>query len=247
MPKPKKEAETKKPTKPKFEKFKSSCKDAPMILKKTISEVFDDKEVKHVSYTVMMSDPIARPDQMIELVDLLRNSKEDEKIKMIISTPGGSVITMLDLLDAMDECKSHITTIANGVVASCGFIIWSYGNTIKCRDFAMPMAHASSHGAWGKSADIVDQSKGIVAMVENLLKRAVDKGILTAGDMQQLTTQRKNVWLFKEDLETRLANYNTTDTIIKDETGTNLKKVMTNEFTEDNKKEEVSDVRELSR
>ncbi|MDT3843427.1 MAG: ATP-dependent Clp protease proteolytic subunit [Bacillota bacterium] len=59
---------------------------------------------------------------------LVMDSDSDKEITMLISSPGGSINAGLAIYDVMNTLRSPVRTVAVGMVASMGSILFSSGN-----------------------------------------------------------------------------------------------------------------------
>ncbi len=79
----------------------------------------------------------------LELLD------QDAPIKMLINSPGGSVIDGMAILDVMRQVKCKIETIGNGMQASMGSILLAGGDTRSMTKNSMLLVHQIMGGAKG--------------------------------------------------------------------------------------------------
>lgn len=90
------------------------------------------------------------------------NSDEEVKIiPIVISSYGGSVYTLLSMLDLIKIARKPVATIAIGKAMSCGAVLLSAGT--KGFRFSGPetdiLIHEVSSAAWGKNSDIQNDAK----------------------------------------------------------------------------------------
>lgn len=97
-------------------------------------------------------------DRMASVVQaqlMFLDSMSDKDITMHISSPGGSVLAGLGIVDVMQYIKSDIATINTGMAASMGSVLLGAGAKGKRSSlrFSRVMLHQSSGGATGNIQD----------------------------------------------------------------------------------------------
>ena len=99
-------------------------------------------------------------DNMASIVQaqlMFLDNLEVKDITMQISSPGGSVLSGLGIVDVMDYISSDVSTINMGLAASMGSILLSAGTPGKRHSLkhSRVMLHTVSSGAEGKVQDMV--------------------------------------------------------------------------------------------
>jgi ATP-dependent Clp protease protease subunit len=146
------------------------------------------------------------------VAQLLYLEAEDasEPIHMYISSPGGSVMAGLAILDTMQLISAPVHTYAMGMVASMAAVLFACGE--KGHRYMLPNAEIMIHqplgGASGQASDIEIQAKHILSLKRRLYK------ILSQATGKQVKTiekesDRDNYFEAKEAIAFGLA-----DTII---------------------------------
>ena len=107
-----------------------------------------------------------------------------EPIHMYISSPGGSVMAGLAILDTMELISSPVYTYAMGMVASMAAVLFTCGE--KGHRYILPNAEVMIHqplgGAQGQASDIEIQAKHILnlkARLYKILAKATGKNVKT--------------------------------------------------------------------
>ena len=135
---------------------------------------------------VMVTEPI--DDHMMGIIvsQLLYLEAEDseEPIHMYISSPGGSVMAGLAILDTMQLISAPVYTYAMGMVASMAAVLFACGE--KGHRYIMPNAEVMIHqplgGTSGQASDIEIQAKHILNLKRRLymiLSKATGKQVKT--------------------------------------------------------------------
>jgi len=90
--------------------------------------------------------------------------QSEEEITMFINSPGGSVIQMLAIIDAMNIVKSPIRTVVVGIAASAASVIAMCGDKRFISKTGQFMLHQASGVSCGEVSDMKDK----VAQAEKL-------------------------------------------------------------------------------
>jgi len=115
-------------------------------------------------------------DHMMGIIvsQLLYLEAEDsgEPIHMYISSPGGSVMAGLAILDTMELISAPVHTYAMGMVASMAAVLFTCGE--KGHRYIMPNAEVMIHqplgGTSGQASDIEIQANHIISLKKRLYK-----------------------------------------------------------------------------
>ena len=135
---------------------------------------------------IMVTEPV--DDHMMGIIvsQLLYLEAEDseEPIHMYISSPGGSVMAGLAILDAMQLITAPVHTYAMGMVASMAAVLFTCGEP--GHRYILPNAEVMIHqplgGASGQASDIEIQAQHIISLKKRLyeiLAKATGKPVET--------------------------------------------------------------------
>lgn len=141
----------------------------------------------------------------VDLLEILNVATAADKIYIFIDSPGGFVSTGAHIASCISRCKAKVITVARGICASAGSLIWSAGDVCLLSPFAVFMYHMSSHMDFGNSYGIMRRASNMVTYVKTvLLKNAYDKGHITDEDMDNLANNTKNVYIDAVTMQKRL-------------------------------------------
>ena len=135
---------------------------------------------------LMITEPIDENMMGVVVSQLLYLEAEEsqEPIHMYISSPGGSVMAGLAILDTMQLISAPVYTYAMGMVASMGAVLFACGE--KGHRYIMPNAEIMIHqplgGASGQASDIEIHANHIISLKKRLYKilsKATGKSIRT--------------------------------------------------------------------
>jgi len=166
------------------------CGTAPTI---TVGPRSDGKEGRYI--TVQIAGAIESLYQFTEFLQVLDLATENDVIDVVLDTPGGCVFTTQVLLEHMNSCKAHVTSVANGLVASAGTFLWFFSKNRKINDWATFMFHGTSHVDYGKSLSIQETAKEMVMFTKETVKAIIAGGVLTAEEAGRIFKQKKDLSL----------------------------------------------------
>jgi ATP-dependent protease ClpP protease subunit len=139
--------------------------------------------------------------EFADLLHVLRNLNEEDKLTLFIDSPGGNLTTGACVATAVKSSKGRITTVARGFCASAGSLIWSSGDICKVRKGALLMYHCSSHLDFGNSLDVRDNANRLINYVKFILSvDAIRKGHITEDELNRILTEPK-VEIYISDME----------------------------------------------
>ena len=147
-------------------------------------------------YIVIFNDVfVYNPSSILQLVDVLNNAKEGSVVEIYINTPGGSVYTLVMVLTAILNTKAKVVTIAEGIAASCGAMLWGYGHEVRITPNSIIMFHAPSHMDWDKTLNIKDRADAIIQRFKALMEPIVQRGLITEEQYLQMFDEKKDVYI----------------------------------------------------
>lgn len=171
----------------------------------TTLEVTKDYTRKH--YELYLYDAIYSSG-IFELCDILHQATERDKVTIHLDTPGGSIMLMSHLLLAMELCKAPITTHAHLYACSCGAIIWSNGDVLKCDADTKIMFHDAAGGQFGKVEKMRAGIDALREWVYNLTRHALDLKLITTDEWDSLTHDSRDIYLYGSELAKRVEQAN---------------------------------------
>jgi len=147
----------------------------------------------------------------------LEAEDSEEPIHIYISSPGGSVMAGLAILDTMQLISSPVHTYAMGMVASMAAVIFTCGE--KGHRYILPNAEVMIHqplgGTQGQASDIEIQANHIISLKKRLYKiiaKATGKNVRTI----EKESDRDNYFEASKAIEFGLADTVLTSLFTKD-------------------------------
>jgi ATP-dependent protease ClpP protease subunit len=135
-------------------------------------------------------------DELIRLQDL---SYKHGVLHVTINTPGGDLMTCLELL-RMFKLYQRVVTIGIGEVASAGFILWSAGHLRVIDEYTILMIHRESFGNYGKTAEHLALANVSQVIYGRLYTNTVDKFMT---EEEQYHSRISEVWIDALDMINR--------------------------------------------
>ena len=158
---------------------------------------------------IMITEPV--DDHMMGIIvsQLLYLDAEDsdEPIHMYISSPGGSVMAGLAILDTMALVTAPVYTYAMGMVASMAAVLFTCGEP--GHRYILPNAEVMIHqplgGAYGQASDIEIQANHIISLKQRLYAILADA---TGNDVETIekASDRDNYFVASEAIKFGLAD-----------------------------------------
>ncbi|MHC3994837.1 ClpP family protease [Thiomicrolovo sp. ZZH C-3] len=158
---------------------------------------------------VMITEPI--DDHMMGIIvsQLLYLEAEDseEPIHMYISSPGGSVMAGLAILDTMQLISAPVYTYGLGMVASMAAVLFTCGEP--GHRYVLPNAEVMIHqplgGAQGQASDIEIQANHIISLKKRLYKILSDATGASVKTIEK-ASDRDNYFVAEDAIKFGLAD-----------------------------------------
>lgn len=117
------------------------------------------------------------------LMTLDELSSQYDTILLNVNSPGGDVATLADIVGVLDRFNTVIT-VACGMVASAGFLLWAAGDVRVIKNYTSVMAHRESYNYNGKTTQHIDLSSHWDDLGNRLLNEFLG-GILTGEEIEK--------------------------------------------------------------
>lgn len=184
------------PTPPKIMSCDAYC---PVILK------YVDED-GHKYYESFLNSTIEGIHEYFNLLETLGLMEEGDQIEIYIASPGGLICSGSAISSMITECKGKVITIATGICASAGSLIWSAGHECLVFPTAVLMWHMSSHGAQGNSKLLELEARRMVDHVRDVfLAASARKGHITEEEVQIICSEpNREIWISAGEMQQRL-------------------------------------------
>lgn len=170
---------------------------------------FGKKSIKHFRQIVPVQihhfyvvDEIRDVDAYLNMINTLKTSEQHDTIFIYINTPGGNLITTLQIVAAIKQSAATVVTCMEGQVASAGTMIFLAGHRHMVGPNTFFMAHNYSAITGGKGFEIKTRQKFDEQYFSKLVKD-IYTGFLTEEEINAIMEDR-DVWLDAEEVAKRL-------------------------------------------
>jgi len=151
-----------------------------------------------------LSGVVEPADEYIEWFDVIRNSGQNDIIKIYINSYGGDLFTAIQFLRVLKETEAAVVVSVEGACMSAATIIFMCADQVEVSEHSMFMFHNYSGGAVGKGGEMIDQLLHERSWSEKLLTD-VYEGFLTDAEIASML-DNKDLWMDGEEVVERLEN-----------------------------------------
>lgn len=162
---------------------------------KTTDTIYKDHDV-------FLDSEIGEPSQYRELVQLLINSTENDRINLHINSPGGDLDAAAAIITGIQCARAEVKAFLMGACHSAASIITMYCPCIHVFPPAYMMCHTASFGSSGNTSTIKAHTDFTVTQVEKLLDDAYE-GFLTKDEIEKVK-QGIEIWFDSAEITKRL-------------------------------------------
>lgn len=162
---------------------------------KTTDTVYKDHDV-------FLDSEIGEPSQYRELVQLLINASENDRINLHINSPGGDLDSATSIITGIQCCRGEVKAYLMGACHSAASIITMYCPEVHIFPPAYMMCHTATFGSSGNTNAIKAHTDFTVTQVEKLLDDAYE-GFLSKHEIEQVK-QGIEIWFDSTEITNRL-------------------------------------------
>lgn len=149
-----------------------------------------------------LSGTIGPSDEYIDWFDVIRNSGQNDIIKIYINSYGGDLFTAIQFLRVLKETEAAVIVSVEGACMSAATILFMCGDQVEVSEHSMFMFHNYSGGTVGKGGEMLDQLIHERDWSERLLSD-VYKDFLTDEEISAMLNN-KDIWMSGEEVVERL-------------------------------------------
>lgn len=140
-----------------------------------------------VDYVAQINKGFVHSEQFEDIVRILDSANEGDTFTLNLTTPGGSLQSVIPLLNAMDNTAAHVHVHIESDVASAGTLIIMKAHSVSINDFVEVMCHQVSFGAGGPGWN-VECRVNHVQKASKKLCRELYKHFLTDDEIERMLT-----------------------------------------------------------
>jgi len=140
-----------------------------------------------LSRTVFLFDQFWQDTAEDLINDLLAlDAESNEDIYIVINSFGGSVYSLLSIIDTIKNLKSKVNTICLGIAASAGAVLFVLGNKRYIGENSKLMIHQVSSVLWGTTQELENELEEVKSLNENLFNMVLKKSNLSEDEMKKI-------------------------------------------------------------
>lgn len=167
------------------------------LLDETDSYDLYDSSQKINFLNIYLSEEIKKNAHYHELANKIRQTRKGDVINFYLSSPGGSVASGHQLINAITDTQAKVNMIVDAPCYSMGALLAVAGSSLKMHPGTFLMFHNYSGGAAGKGPDIEDQVVACKQWVYHVFDR-VATPFLTKKEMDYIKDNR-DVYIHETD------------------------------------------------
>ena len=145
---------------------------------------------------------IGEAEQYTDWLDTIRNCSETDVVKIHINSPGGDLLTTIQLVRALQETMATVICSVEGQCMSAATLIFLQADMVEISDHSMFMFHNYSGGTIGKGGEMYDNIVYERKWSEQLF-RDVYKDFLTEEEISSML-DNKDIWMNSEEVTNRI-------------------------------------------
>jgi ATP-dependent protease ClpP protease subunit len=152
-----------------------------------------------------LSEEIGEPRLYTEMIHMIKYAPSSDTVYIYLNTPGGTLATGIQIIEAMRMSQANIVTVAEGQVCSLGALIFLNGKEMVMGENSQIMIHDHSGGAFGKGHEYLAQASAISRWHEKLARNTYT-GFLTEEEFERML-KGEEFWMESEEVQERLVKY----------------------------------------
>ena len=153
-------------------------------------------------YDIYISEDFVKPNQYIDLVQLLRRVGPYDIINMYINSNGGNLQTGVQLINAIQQCQGTVIGHLDGTCASLAPIVLLSCHDVLVAENSIMMFHDYSCGQMGKGSEIGKAIAAIDRQTKALLTKYATP-FLSEDEIERICNG-EDKWFNTEEINERL-------------------------------------------
>ncbi len=155
-----------------------------------------------VQYDFYLTKALKNDENVMALLTTLREAGPRDRVVIHLNCPGGLVSTTAQIITAIRDTDAHVTTSAEGEVASGASAIFFAGHSFVVSDLALFMLHSANGGAGGNLGDAINQLQATQEWVSKIYKSTYIP-FFTEAEVDAILNG-KEVWLDAVEVSGRI-------------------------------------------
>lgn len=123
-----------------------------------------------------------------------------EDISIRINSGGGEVFALANIVATLKQFKGKVTTVNDGIAASCAFLLFLEGDDRITTRYSMFMAHGAASGGMGKMEDMLEVAARL-EQINGLMKSKLKEMGLSDESVDTDFITPKDKWITFDIME----------------------------------------------
>lgn len=153
-----------------------------------------------------LNDAITGASDYVEWNQQIRNCQEGDVVIFHINCYGGDIMTTIQLLRSISECKGQIVSSIEGACMSAATFLFLSADVCEVSDHSQFLVHNYSSGNWGKGNELISRALAEHKWAQKLL-REIYAGFMTEDEIAAVI-EGKDFWMDAQEVVDRLATRN---------------------------------------
>jgi len=154
------------------------------------------------THEVFLDGDIEEPGRYRELISLLVNANESDKVHLFINCNGGNLDSAGAIISGILASRAEVTAFLMGACHSAASLITMYCHAVHVFDTAYIMIHTASFGSSGNTPTVKAHTEFTVQQCEKLMIDAYE-GFLTPAEITKVLNGI-DLWFNAEQIKPRL-------------------------------------------
>ena len=146
---------------------------------------------------------IGEAEQYTDWLDTIRNCNENDIVKIHINSPGGDLLTTIQLVRALQETLATVICSVEGQCMSAATLVFLQADIVEISEHSMFMFHNYSGGTIGKGGEMYDNIVYERKWSERLF-RDIYRDFLTEFEISSML-DNKDIWMDGEEVTERIS------------------------------------------
>lgn len=149
---------------------------------------------------------ITSPTNYADWFNQIRNTTENDVIRMHINSPGGDLYTAIQFVHTLADANAKIEMHVEGACMSAATMIFMLGDEYYISPYSVFMFHNYSGGIIGKGNEIINQALNDRKWTSNIFS-TMYKDFLSPTEINDLLND-KDIYMYQDDVIQRLTAKN---------------------------------------
>jgi ATP-dependent protease ClpP protease subunit len=147
-----------------------------------------------------------KPEVYQDHIQIFRQAKRGDEISIHLNTPGGSMYTTLQYINAMRQSEATITAHIEGICMSAGTFIFLAADKWLVHKDSLSMFHTYSAGYYGKGDEPLGHHEAVKKVCHSLMDDLYT-GFLTEEELERVKNSRDDLFFTGPEMEVKIKAY----------------------------------------